>query len=244
MPATASADAILAIPSLVSMWDFAEPGGDRRGRGPRACALRERGGATARVDGGVWSPYSARFQPGAWLEAPFAEAPQLDLREAVTLVAWVWREPKDHVECQAVAGRWLETGRQRQYCLFIDLRIHASAEQGALHVSNIGGPTPGERWCMDAAIGATAMQQGRWHCMAGTFAGGEARFYLDGVLDTRERFNPYAYPGPLHRSDADFTVGAVHRGGSFGNWFTGRLGGLAVFSAALDAAAIARIAGR
>jgi hypothetical protein len=61
------------------------------------------------------------------------------------------------------------------------------------------------------------------------------------VLDRRERFNPYAYPGPLHPSNADFTVGGVHRGGSFGNWFTGRLGGLAVCSTALDATTVARI---
>jgi hypothetical protein len=241
VPATASAESILALPSLISMWDFAEPGGDRVGRGPRPCTLHERGGTTERVAGGIWSPYSARFQPGAWLESPFAESQHLDLRDDLTMIAWVWREPKDHTECQAVAGRWLETGRQRQYCLFIDLRIHDSLQQGALHVSNVGGPTPGERWCMDAAIGSTAIGMGAWHCLVGTYQGGEARFYLDGRLDRRERFNPYLHPAPLHPSDADFTVGAVHRGGSFGNWFTGRLGGLAVCSTALDEATIARL---
>lgn len=33
---------------------------------------------------------------------------------------------------------------------------------------------------------------------------------------------------------SDFTLGAVHRGGGMGNWFVGRLGGLAVYSRALD----------
>lgn len=234
-------DDVLAIPSLVSAWDFAEESGDRRGRGPRPCSLHERGGAVPRASGGVWSPWSARFTPGARLEAPHAEAPQLDLRQEVTVLAWVWREPKDHVECQAVAGRWLETDRSRQYCLFLDLRIHGSAEQAALHVSSIGGPSPGERWCMDAAIGATAVPLGSWHSMIGTYARGEARIYVDGHLDRRERFNPYAYPGPLHDARSDFTVGAVHRGGSWGNWFTGRLGGLAVFANALDPATVARL---
>ena len=30
MPATASVDAVLALPSLLSLWDFAEPGGEVR----------------------------------------------------------------------------------------------------------------------------------------------------------------------------------------------------------------------
>lgn len=231
---------ILAIPSLVSAWDFAADG-ERHGAGPAPAVLHERGGSVASVAGGVWSARSARFVPGAWLEAPHAEAPQLDLRAELSVLAWVWREPKDHVECQAVAGRWLETGLRRQFCLFIDLRIHASQEQAALHVSAIGGPTPGERWCMDAAIGASPVPLGSWHCLVGTYAAGEARLHLDGRLDRRERFNPYACPGPLHAASSDFTVGAVHRGGSWGNWFTGRLGGLAVFAQALDPATIARI---
>ena len=241
----AAVDAVLALPSLVSLWDFAEPAGsDRVGKGPRPAVLHERGGQVERVAGGVWSAHSARFTPGTWLEAPFAEAPHLAQRDAVTLIAWVWREAKDHQECQAVAGRWLETDRQRQYCLFIDLRIHDSAQQGALHVSNLGGPTPGNRWCMDAAIGSTALPLGAWHCLVGTFTRGEARLYLDGRLDSRERFNPYAYPGPLFASHADFTVGAVSRSASMGNWFTGRLGGLALCSTALNAATVARISGR
>jgi hypothetical protein len=238
-------DAVLALPSLVTLWDFAEPAGSPRvGKGPRPAVLHERGGVVAQVTGGVWSDSSARFTPGAWLEAPFAAAPQLDLRDEVTLIAWVWREPKDHQECQAIAGRWLETDRQRQYCLFIDLRIHASAQQAALHVSNLGGPTPGNQYCMDAAIGSTPVPLGSWHCVVGTFARGEARLYLDGRLDSRETFNPYAYPGPLFASHADFTVGAVSRSASFGNWFTGRLGGLAVCSTALDAATVERISQR
>lgn len=238
-------DAILALPSLVSLWDFAEPAGaDRIGRGTRPVVLHERGGRVAQVAGGVWSDHSAHFSPGTWLEAPFAEAPQLDLRDEVTLIAWVWREPKVEAECQAIAGRWLETDRQRQYCLFLDLRIHDSGQQAALHVSHIGGPTPGNRYCMDAAIGASPVPLGAWHCVVGTFARDEACLYLDGRLDRREGFNPYSYAGPLFASHADFTVGAVSRSASFGNWLIGRLGGLAVCSTALDAATVARISVR
>ena len=145
-----------SLPSLISAWDFSEPAGSpRRGRGPHACDLLEGGAEVERVAGGVWSPFSARFTSGSWLQATPASAPQLDLRDEVTIIAWVWREPKEGHQCEAVAGRWLETGRQRQYCLFLNLGIHNSSQQAALHVSAIGGPTPGERYCMDAAIGAT-----------------------------------------------------------------------------------------
>ena len=127
-----------------------------------------------------------------------------------------------------MAGKWLETDARRQYCIFLDLRIHDSRDQAALHVSRIGGPTPGECWGLDAAIGTTLVPLGSWHCVVGTFARGEARVHVDGVLDQRVSCNPYAYSGPLFASGVDFTVGAVHRLGEIGNWFTGRLGGLGV----------------
>lgn len=233
---------IESLPSLISAWDFSEPkGSPRRGRGPRACDLFEGGGQVERVDGGMWSPYSALFDGSSWLQATPEQAPQLNLRQEVTVITWIWRDSQERGECEAVAGRWLETGRERQYCLFLNLGIHNSSQQAALHVSAIGGPTPGERFCMEAAIGATPVPRSSWQCVVGTFAHGEARLYLNGALDSRERFNPYAYAGPLHASTADFTVGAVHRGGVMGNWFRGRLGGLAVCSRALDPETIGKI---
>ena len=57
------------------------------------------------------------------------------------------------------------------------------------------------------------------------------------LADVRETFNPYAYPGGLFDGGldgADFTVAAVHRSNTMGNWFTGVLGGLAVYDRALS----------
>jgi hypothetical protein len=61
--------------------------------------------------------------------------------------------------------------------------------------------------------------------------------YVDGRLDALEHYNPFPYPDGLFDggdTGADFTVGAVHRGGEWGNFFGGRLGGLAVFNRALS----------
>lgn len=233
MPAAITAEQVLAMPGLVAFWDFQEPAGSPRiSRGPNRIALREGGAPVERVAGGPFGAYAARFIPGSWLEATQDEAPALDLRRRVTLIAWLQREAKEQQECQAVAGKWLETGKRRQYCLFLDLRIHASAQQAAMHVSTIGGPTPGHPWCMDAAIGATPVPLGTWVEIRGSYDGRQARVTVDGVPDPRPGFNPYDYPGTLLGGGADFTVGAVHRGGSMGNWFCGRLGGLAVLDAA------------
>ena len=77
-----------------------------------------------------------------------------------------------------------------------------------------------------------------------TYDGNFIRAWLDGRLETRVGFNPFAYPHGIHDGGpdgADFTVGAVHRSGEMGNWFTGRLGGLAVYSRGLEAEEIAKL---
>jgi hypothetical protein len=136
-----------------------------------------------------------------------------------------------------VAGIWNETAKKRQYCLFLNLRIWNSAEQVCGHVSAIGGPTPGYRYCMTASIGGTPVSKGEWHTAAFTYDGHHARSYLDGRLDVRDGFNPYEYPDGLFdggEDGADFTVGAVDRSGEMGNFYNGLLGGLAVFNRALS----------
>jgi hypothetical protein len=164
----------------------------------------------------------------------------------VTVVAWVKRERKrdQPKECEAIAGVWNETRALRQYCLFLNLQIYDSSDQVCGHVSSVGGPTPGERWCMDASIGQTPVPFGRWQCVGFTYDGRHARSYLNGDLDRRENRNPYAYEGGLFDGGAegsDFTVGAVNRGGEMGNWFQGQLGGLAVYDRALRGSEMARL---
>ncbi|MGG1556016.1 LamG domain-containing protein [Paenibacillus ferrarius] len=226
--------------SLVAFWDFQEPAGElRQAQGPYGYVLSEQEGPIERAEEGVFGPYSAKLRFGQWLNLPRAACPALDFHgkdTALTIIAWVKREQRDNRECQAVAGMWNETDKKRQYCLFLDLHIWESADQVCGHVSSTGGPTPGHPWCMTTAIGATPVAQGEWHTVAFTYDGAYARTYLDGRLDVRETYNPYAYPEGLYAggaAGADFTVGAVYRSGAMGNFFAGHLGGLAVFNRAL-----------
>jgi len=231
----------LSVPGLIAFWDFQQPAGTPRvSRGPNAYSLLEMAGPVERLEEGVFGPHSARLGPGQWLSAARASVPALNLhgpQAQVSVVSWLKREQKTRpTECEAVAGMWLETGRCRQYCLFLNLRIFDSADQVCGHVSSIGGPTPGNRYCMDASIGQTPVPFGQWQCAAFSYDGQFARSYLNGRLDTRPDRNPYKYPGGLYTAGehgADFTVGSVHRSGEMGNFFQGALGGLAIFSRAL-----------
>lgn len=228
--------------SLIAAWTFQEPiGTPKVAAGASGLVLRDGGEQPVeRVEGGVFGPYAARFGLETWLHLPRAECGALNLHgpEAqVSVVAWVrrGRHPNPNA-CQAVAGMWHETGRRRQYCLFLNLRIWDSAEQVCGHVSNVGGPTPGYPYCMDASIGATPVPFDVWQCVGFTYDGEYARSYLNGVLDVREGRNPYHYPGGLYDGGpdgADFTVGQVHRSGEMGNHFIGDLGGLAIYDRAL-----------
>jgi hypothetical protein len=227
------------IDGLIAFWDFQEPTARPRiSRGPNRYALTPHGDLK-QVDGGVFGPHAMLVSEGQWLDIPRRECPALNLHgpgAQATVVAWLKRHPKSDGECQAVAGMWHETGRRRQYCLFLDLSIHNSRNQVCGHVSNVGGPTPGFKYCMDAAIGSTPVPMDAWTTAGFTYDGQYARAYLNGVLDVRETFNPYSYPGGLFDGGpdgADFTVAAVHRSNCMGNWFTGVLGGLAVFGRAL-----------
>lgn len=242
---------VLSTPGLVTFWDFQQKAGEPRvGKGRHAYVLEEMAGPVARTDEGVFGPHAAYLGPGKWLRVARANCPALNLHGAeaqVTVVAWLKRERKQLIpgQCEAVAGMWNETRARRQYCLFLNLRIFDSADQVCGHVSGVGGPTPGQRWCMDASIGATPVSMGVW-CTAGfTYDGRVAKSYLNGKLDTREGRNPYVYELGLFdggREGADFTVGAVDRSGEMGNWYQGAIGGLAVFSRALREEEMERLA--
>lgn len=241
-PQERRAQAVLATSGLIAFWDFQEEvGTERVDCGPHAYRLREMNGPVARAGEGVFGPYAADVRFGQWFRIPRRECGALNLYgpgAQVTVAAWLKRGASDYAGCEAIAGLWDETREKRQYALFLNLRIWDSAEQVGGHVSSVGGPTPGFPWCMDAAIGQTRIARGEWHFVAFTYDGTNARAYLDGRLDERERYNPYRYEGGLFdggADGADFTVGAVDRSGEPGNFYTGLLGGLAVFGRALSA---------
>ncbi|GAA3410696.1 LamG-like jellyroll fold domain-containing protein [Paenibacillus hodogayensis] len=240
----AAADAVHTFPNLVCFWDFQEPAGTiRQGQGKFAYRLQEANLPVPTVAEGVFGPYAADLSPGRWFRIPRAECPALHFsgeHAAFTIVAWIrWRSEQSQ-GCQAVAGIWNETAKQRQYCLFLDLRIWESKKQVCGHVSAEGGPTPGYPFCMTSAIGQTPVDS-EWHMVSFTYDGEYARVYLDDRLDEREQWNPFHYPDGLFdggEAGADFTVGAVDRSGEMGNDYNGYLGGLAIYDGALTEAEI------
>ena len=254
---------VLALPGLLCFWDFQEPAGSPRvARGPHAYALRDASAAPVRrADEGVFGPHSADFAKGSWLRLPAPDCPALNLhgpRAQVTVVAWLKRRRLDPEWCAAVAGLWNEATHRRQYCLFLGLGFHDVKPHAQVcgHVSSTGGKSPGHNCCNDAASGATPVPYERWTMAAMTYDGAHIRAYLDGRLDLGGARNPYAFAEGIHAGGdpaaSDFTVGAValpstskgphtdHTLG-MGNWFTGLLGGLAVFDRALTDAELARL---
>jgi len=232
---------VLDVPGLICFWDFQEPSGSQRvARGRHAYELTEMAGAVDRVEGGIFGPYAAYLKHGQWFSIPRSECPALNIhgpKAQVSVIAWIKRYRKPEVECEFVAGMWNETQAKRQYGMFLDLRIHNGADQVGCHVSGTGGPSEGSRWCMESSIGATKVDCGeKWHCAGISYDGRFARSYYNGVLDENGSSNPYSYDKGLYDGGVDganFTVGAVDRLESIGNWFTGIMGGIAVFDRAL-----------
>lgn len=259
----ARAEIVLQTPDLAAFWDFQNA--DFTSVAPDRTRL-EGVLETPRIEasGGIFGAHCARFESNGFgsrgfLRASSKQAPHLSIsgeNAQISVVAWLKRAPRPAEEyngCQFVAGVWNEHGR-RQYGMFLNLGIWDSSEQIGAHVSSHGGATPGFPYCMDAAIGATKVGFGSWHCAAISYDGECARVFLDGVLDAREPQgeagrNPFIYPSGLLAGGADFTVGAVERpanvvtnddgtftehGALLANPFVGDLGGLAVFRRALN----------
>lgn len=243
---------------LIAFWDFQDQAGRPRVAGPGgAPSLREssEGGEIARVEGGVFGPWCARIRRGQWFIVPRAEIAALDVRgpcAQVSVVAWVRRSVPEL--WQAIAGVWDETRSKRQYALFLNAHSGTYARDGLRypmsdrvhgHVSGTGGPTPGHPFCNSYASGGTAVPMREWVCIAMTYDGACSRVYVDGRLDVLTDFNPFPYGEGLFdggADGADFTVGAVHRGGEWGNFFGGDIGGLAVFGRALGDAELLTLA--
>lgn len=239
---------LLKTPNLLCLWDFAGTA-PLRSKGKFAYELVEAAGPVPLVKGGVLSGQSLDIQEGKYLKIARQEAPGLNIKGSkaeLTILAWVKRQPKSNrpLECEAIAGMWNETNKKRQYALFLNIRLHQSSDQVCGHISGVGGPTPGEKWCVDVAIGQTPVLLDEWTFVAMTYDGQEIRSYRNGQFDKRESRNPYVYPAGIFDGGidgADFTVGAVHRLGEIGNDFVGQLGGLAVLDRALPAAEIQQL---
>jgi hypothetical protein len=239
---------LLKIPNLLCLWDF--DGKDPlRSKGKYQYLLEEPTSPIPIVKEGILSKNALDIKEHEYLTIPREKCPGLNIRgkEAqVTMLAWVKRQVKsrENAECEAVAGMWNETQKKRQYCLFLNIRLHNSKSQVCGHISGVGGPTPGEKWCVDVSIGQTPVELDEWTFVAMTYDGQLIKSYYNGEFDPRAERNPYRYEEGIFdggEEGADFTVGAVHRLGSIGNDFVGQLGGLAVFDRALSAEEIRTI---
>lgn len=244
----AAPEEILKTPDLVAFWDFQEGAGQPRlsKGGNRSYALLEKVGEVASVDGGVFGPKSAEIRYGQRLQIDRKDIGELDIHgkdAQVTVVAWVMR--RDRQSWQAIAGVWDETRAKRQYCLFLNAPTATRSDEMVRypvkdrlhgHVSAVGGGTPGNKFCITYSSGGTAVPFGEWQCVAMSYDGKASRVFLNGKLDSWELRNPFPYEEGIFDGGAegsDFTVGGVHRGGSWGNFFGGKIGGLAVFKRAL-----------
>lgn len=231
---------LVNMPNLLCLWDF-EGRTPFTSKGKYAYRLKPGQGDVKLIQDGVLSEHAVNLAEGQYLFIPRGDCPGLDIHgkhAQVTVLAWIKRHRKSFDQCEAVAGMWNETDKQRQYCMFLNLRIYESANQIAGHISGVGGPTAGHKYCMDAAIGNKPVAYQEWTFAAITYDGRLIKSYYNGIFDVRPGRNPYLYHEGIYNpgsAGSDFTVGAVHRSNEMGNHFVGQIGGLAVFDRALTA---------
>lgn len=214
--------------------------------------MEEMAGPVAREADGPFGT-ALHIKSGQWLRIPRDQLGSLNIhgpRAQVTVMAWVRRE-RPHA-WQAIAGVWDESRKKRQYCLFLNaasrtdhrtMKRKPSKDLFQGHVSSVGGPTPGEEFCITYASSGSVVAMEGWHCLTLTYDAREVRLYLDGRFDASEGSNPFPY------AEVSLTAGravpsspsaacrcAAGRGTS-----SAVAGSLAVFQRALSAEEIAAL---
>lgn len=234
------------IPGLVTCWRFGASAEVFPAAWGEGYSLRSQSGGLRVVEdaeaplGGM----ALDLEEGQWLSLPRRECPALNFHGPggqFTVLAWIRRGQKSHSECEFLAGMWNESQLGRQYGLFLNIGVWRQPDQVCGHLSHVGGPTPGFKYCIDGPVGTTPVPRDVWTAVAMSYDGLSGYAWLDGVLDFRAGLNPYSLAGGLFdggEGGSDFTVGGVDRGGSVGNFFTGRIAGLAVYRRALSPAEI------
>ena len=233
------------FPDLVAYWHFSESSESYLSCGGEPYRLQSQVGRM-NVVSDAQAPLGGRalrVEQGQWLNLPREDCPLLDIHGPegqLTVIAWLKRD-QGAQGCEFIAGQWNESGRSRQYGLFLNIATWQSSQQVCGHLSRSGGPTSGFRYCMDGAMGATQVPYDEWCCVGMSYDGTHGYAWLNGSLDVRPGLNPYSMAGGLNDGGAngsDFTVGAVDRSGEIGNFFSGWLAGLAVYRRALTPAEI------
>jgi hypothetical protein len=231
------------IPGLVSFWTFSEPGDRFVAQQGESYCLRSQSGRLVVTEepGAAFGGTALQLEEGQWLSIPRAECPKLDFHgeQHFSLVAWIRRGKTASPQCEFVAGQWNESNCARQYGLFLNIVVWQAPNRVFGHLSTVGGPTPGYKYCMDGCMGATEVPWDEWCTVGMSFDGRHGYAWFNGLLDAHPTLNPYSIAGGLRDGGpdgSDFTVGAVDRSGTIGNFFCGGIAGLAVYNRALTPA--------
>lgn len=234
------------IPGLAAFWHFTESADAFPTAEGQPCTLRSQSGPLEIVDDPS-APLGGKalaLREGQWLNIARRDCLGLEFsgsHSGLTVIAWVKREKTAHGGCEFVAGMWNESQKGRQYGLFLNISVWQQNHQVCGHLSNVGGPTPGYKYCIDGPVGATPVAWDEWSVVAMSYDGTSGYAWLNGTLDFRPGLNPYSLAGGLFSGGpegSDFTVGAVDRSGTIGNFFTGKIAGIAVYNRALSPAEI------
>lgn len=267
----------LTVPTPLAFWTFQEPTGTpRHATGIYSTYVLIDGNASAPIEQsteGIFGPYSALFPVTDGINGNNSQrlyiarenAPGLTTaiggpNATVTLISWIKRSTMYNDTEGMIAGVWNEYLKGRQYAIFTDLgACHSNCpvyNSGlAAHISNCGGPTPGNRYCITRACDPRPLPADVWHCLANVYNGTHIIAYVNGTLALNGNANPYYYPGGiynpeiLHQPGAEFGVGAnvvnqtVNSPPVASNRFSGKLGGLVVFAEPLSQADVAAVCG-
>ena len=238
---------------LVAFWNFTDTSGRPAAGSAREVRLQAFGSAKfIREAEGPFSEWSMDLDGNGYWSVKHEKSDPLDIKtNAVTVIAWL----KWYGGMSFVAGKWNEysDGGKRQYGLFVSLPYYNGEDQVCGHISKKGGPTPPFPYSIDYSASPQKVPSNEWVCVAFTYDGNYIRSYLNGEFEARKPElimhtagfiedhpdglmqvkNPYHYPDGMGNNGSDFTVGAVQLKQGMGNFFKGKIGGIAVFNRAL-----------
>jgi hypothetical protein len=107
------------------------------------------------------------------------------------------------------------------------------------------GITPdGTSAAIVGSTAATAIATGTWYHVAAVYNDTDNRIYVNGVLDSNGAENPKAYTAGVFASTSPFSVGSYLNSGAAASMFSGAVGELYIWNAALTAEQVAQLACR
>lgn len=239
---------------LVAYWDFSgNDASSQVSKGNVAAKLLPKGKSEIKVvNDGPLSGRSVELDGTNYLMVPYTETGKLNVKtNQVTVVAWVNWTGK---QTGFVGGMWNEyqDGGKRQYGLFVSLPYYNGDKQVCGHISKTGKPTPPFPYSIDYSASEQKVASNEWACVAFTYDGEYIRSFYNGVFVARpieliehtkgfegypeglkQSKNPYKFSDGIGDNGSDFTVGAVLLKRGMGNFFIGKIGGIAVYNRAL-----------